>query len=71
MTSPFNSNQKSLKKPKLIPSDPGLLKLSQSQIAALTSASEKGVVRLLHSATDNPLNSRFFTPGLTIFLILK
>jgi len=40
-------------KPKLMPSGPGLLKLSQSQIVVLTSSTEKGLMRLpLQQKTD-------------------
>jgi hypothetical protein len=71
ITSPLISAQKSLKKPKLIPSGHGLLKLSQSHIAALTSTSEKGLVRLLRSTTDSVLKQRLPTPGLPTVLALK
>ncbi|KAK2426973.1 hypothetical protein QL285_025591 [Trifolium repens] len=71
MTSPFISSQKSFMKPKLTPSGPGLLKLSQSQIAAFTSASEKGFVSSDPSAPDNLLNLRLSTPGRNTSLTLK
>ena len=61
--SSFISIQKFLINPKLIPSGPRLLKLSQPHSAALISSIEKCLVKLLISALESILNWRFPTLG--------
>jgi len=63
--SSFNSDQNSLMKPKLIPSGPRLLKLSQSQTVCFTSSSEKGRTKLVASQPANFRKSWPSTPGLS------
>jgi len=56
-------SQKSLRKPKLIPSDLGLLWLSQSQIVAFTSSNLNSLINLTPSMDDKVRNWRLSAPG--------